>query len=481
MRKIALMLSLLFATSSYAKTVDNLASAFSEGELDARVRFQYFNTNWDDNDWGVGADDKDSKAGAIGGSLIYKTAPFYGLSAGAGFYTTHNISTLTRENGAKNTTSADLFAREKGTKYGDSYSMLAQAYLNYDVSKSSIKAGRFLMNNPWITPNDTKMIPVAVQGLSINSKEIGKTTIFLDYANKIKERGKTHFGSMADTLDTPVAIKNYYATQYTGNSAGYGEKKAKDVVVLGVKNNSVENLELQVWDMHWSDIVNQALLEANYSFKIGDIGTKIGARYIHQFDDGAGDIIKPRDGSVYDSAAVKFKGDSNNKVDTNLIALRAIFSYGSSEFLLSYSHTSSGGDLIAPWRGFPTAGYTRSMSVTDWNANTNAYKVGYEQDFNSLLKGLSTILSYNYYDRDPSKVGYQSATQRGYGNGDTHQANLDVIYKVASLKGLELKARYMIQDNQEVSNIAGNSGKKSHGYTNDTSNHELRLEANYFF
>ena len=42
----------------------------------------------------------------------------------------------------------------------------------------------------------------------------------------------------------------------------------------------------------------------------------------------------------------------------------------------------------------------------------------------------------------------------------------------------------MIQNNQVLAstdNIAGNTGAKSEGYGNDTSNKELRLEANYRF
>ena len=82
-------------------------------------------------------------------------------------------------------------------------------------------------------------------------------------------------------------------------------------------------------------------------------------------------------------------------------------------------------------------------------------------------------------------MGYQGQTNRYYNNGDTRQWNMDALYKVPTLKGLELKARYMIQDNQilsQASSIAmGNTGAKSEGYGNDTSNTELRLEANYRF
>ncbi|WP_295055178.1 OprD family outer membrane porin, partial [Sulfuricurvum sp.] len=257
----------------------------------------------------------------------------------------------------------------------------------------------------------------------------------------------------------------------------------------------IDSLELQAWGMHWDDIVDQGMVEANYAFEAGDTIITLGGRYMQQFDQGAGDIIKPKDASsIYSAGAVtatsptggnakvRFKGDSDNRVDTYMYALRTVVNYGASKLLLAYSHTDGEGDLIAPWRGFPTDGYTRSMTQTDWNANTKSYKAQFDYDFNTLISGFSALVSYSYYNRDTTKIGYQGQTQRYYGNGDTHQWNIDGLYKVASIKGLELKARYMIQNNDVVGqNIAGNSGGPSEGIKNDTSNNELRLEANYRF
>ncbi|MDD4855844.1 MAG: OprD family outer membrane porin [Sulfuricurvum sp.] len=494
-----------------AQAAEDLASAFKEGKLDGRIRLHYIGTDWDHNDdWLKGYNNtvlnkpnEDSHGAAIGGSLIYTTAPLYGVRAGAGFYTTHSLGILTNtDNGtttgnAKNTTGSDLFARGPGaaTNYGTGYSVLGQAYLQYNIAKSSVKGGRFLMSNPFISPNDTKMIPLAVEGASFVSNDIADTTIQLDYADKIKERGMTYFGSMADTGDTPDAIKNYYNTHYTAAGvSSFGQHSAPGVGILGVKNKSIKDLDLQGWYMTWPDIIDQAMAEANYKVKAGDVGLAFGARYMQQIDHGAGDIIKPMDGSsVYSSKAVtatsptggtstvRLKGDNDNSVDTYMYALRAIVNYKAARFMIAYSHTASGGDLIAPWRAFPTDGYTRSMTITDWNANTKAYKGQLDYDFNSMVTGLSALVSYSYYNRDPSKVGYQGQTDRYYGNGDTHQWNADVKYAVAGIKGLELKLRTMIQKNDVVTNITGNTGGASEGVGIDTSNKEMRVEINYLF
>jgi len=469
------------ATATFAAS--DIASAFKEGKLDGRIRAHYFYTDWERNGEVGGIDPQGL---AIGGSLIYKTAPLYGVSAGVGFYTTQNPAAITEKNlNVKMGTAADLFSRGPGSAsdFSKGYSVLAQSYLQYDVSKSSIRAGRMLMNSPFVTPNDTKFIPIAVQGVSAVSKEISDTSFMLDYMTGIKERGMDNFQNMANTGDTPDAIKNYYHTAYTSATAGYGQNSAPAVAVVGVKNTSVKNLELQGWVMNWPDIVRQYVLEANYGMKFGEFGLSFGGRYFLQSDEGAGDIIKPQTGSTYSTTAgIKFKGDNNNKIDTYMYALRAVSSYKAAKLLLAYSHTDKGGDLLAPWRAFPTDGYTRSMTQTDWNANTKSYKAQIDYDFSALLSGFSGLLGYSFYDRDSTRVPYQSMTNRGYGTGDTRQINFDILYKVPYVKGLEWKIRTMAQHNDKVGNVAGNTGgTAAQGINTNTSNRELRAEMNYYF
>ncbi len=551
--KLSLATALAIGMGSTAFGADDVASAFKDGKFDGRVRMQYFYTNWDDNEaWANTYDtagtktngtpgaksSADSRGLAIGGSLIYKTAPLYGVSLGVGAYTTqsphtnddgsNSTSSKTGYDSYKNTTASDLFARGPGaaTDFGSGYSVLGQAYVQYDIGKSDIKIGRMLMTNPFINPNDSKMIPVAVEGISARVAELGNNTLTLDYANRIKERGMTYFGNMADTGDTPDAIKNYYNTHYTGTSKSpvtaastyvntngatvavstassvgvYGSGgDAPAVMMAGIKNRSFKDLELQGWVMNWPAIVRQYMAEANYNIKLGSTGIGFGARYMAQQDTGAGDIIRPGSGdSVYSlmsptngtpagskATEVALKGDNNNKVDTHMLAVRTIVSYEKAKLLLAYARTDKGGDMIAPWRGFPTDGYTRSMTQTDWNANTKSYKAQIDYDLSRLVTGASVQLSYSYYDRDPTKVPYQSMTDRYYNNGDTKQWNLDVKYAVPYVKGLEWKIRTMIQKNSIVpDNLLPNGAlvaSASEGFGNNTSNREIRIEMNYLF
>lgn len=485
MTKISIATALLLGTAVFATAADDFASAFKEGKFDGRFRSQYFVTDWDMHD----GTNKDATATgfAVGGSFLYKTAPLYGLSVGAGLYTTQNPFGLTDVEDGKMTgvdkfnatTSNDLFLREgsgatplsgttpsKLVPYGKGYAVLAQAYLQYEIEKSKITGGHFLMTNPWITPNDTKMIPIAVKGIDVKSNDLANTTIQIDYVNEIKERGMTHFGNMADTGDTPDAIKAYYTTTYS-TAGTHGE--APDVLIAGVTNKSIDGLELQGWVMHWADLVDQGLIEANYAIEAGDAIISLGGRFIQQNDKGAGAIIKPKTNN----------GDTDQSIDSNLWAVRAITNYGPAKLLISASHTDDGADMIAPWRGFLTQGYTRSMTQTDWNADTNAYKVQFDYDFNQMVSGLSAFISYSSYDRNPIKKPYQSMTNRATQNDDTTQWNMDIAYKCSgSLKGMEFLARFMDQNN-DIDKV-GTTGA-ANGNKFDSSNREMRLEANYRF
>ncbi len=447
MKKLSMVTAIVLGLASTSQGADTVSNAFKEGKWEGRMRFQYFYTDWEDAS-------KDSANGkAMGGSILYKTAPYYGFTIGAGLYTTQNAFDITDpEDGVTATTSKDLFLRDSGSVYGEGFTVLAQSYLGYDFARTKTKVGRFLTTNPWITPNDTKMIPIAAEGVEIISNDLSNTTIQFDYVEKIKERGMTYFGDMGTTGDTPTKILNFYKG-----------KDDPDVFILGVKNKSIDNLELQGWEMHWDGLVDQAMIEANWATEVGDAIVGFGGRYIKQFDQGAGDIILPE--------GVKNNGDSDNSIDTDLWALRTTINLGNARLLLSTSHTSDGGDLVAPWRGFPTDGYTRSMTQTDWNAGTTAYKALLDYDFGDFIDGLSTTLSYSKYDRDESKKPYQSMTDRGFQNVDTNQWNLDIIQKLSGkFKGIELKARFMDQNNETTSL-----------YTKETSNREMRLEMNYKF
>ena len=215
MKKLSVVTAVVLGLASTSQGVDTISNAFKEGKWEGRIRTQYFLTDWDDNS-ATGKNGEDANGFAAGGSILYKTAPYYGFTFGAGLYTTQNPDGWTDvADGATATTSKDLFLRDPGSVYGEGFTVLAQNYLGYDFVRTKTKAGRFLTTNPWITPNDTKMIPIAVEGVEIVSNDLPNTTIQFDYVEKIKERGMTYFGDMGATGDTPTRSRIFIKAKMT--------------------------------------------------------------------------------------------------------------------------------------------------------------------------------------------------------------------------------------------------------------------------
>ena len=60
---------------------------------------------------------------------------------------------------------------------------------------------------------------------------------------------------------------------------------------------------------------------------------------------------------------------------TWLLGVRCDLALDNLQLRLAYTKVADKADIIAPWRGFPTAGFTRAMSQYNWYANTKSYMV----------------------------------------------------------------------------------------------------------
>ena len=131
-----------------------LADVFTQGEVYGRIRMNYFEWVYDD------APIHDPTGFALGGSLIYKTAPLHGISGTAGLYTAQNFGLLDEDDALFGRSGKDTFSRYDKMEEGDwGMTVLAQAYLQYHFHKTDIKIGRQIFESFLTKSNDTKMIP----------------------------------------------------------------------------------------------------------------------------------------------------------------------------------------------------------------------------------------------------------------------------------------------------------------------------------
>ena len=453
-------------TISYDKLppiADTIKEAFSEGMVYGRLRSNLIYWDWDEENYKTGGNQKDNRAMGVGGSLIYKSARLKGISSTFGMYTSQNpvFFREDKDDVGYAKTGKDTFSRDevkKGGDYSGHYGMtvLGQALLQYDVSKTSIFAGRQLFESVFAQSNDTRMVPNTFDGVSAEIKDIPGTKIQLAYFTEQKLRDH---------------IYSHDVIAYDGwkenDDSGVNKSLTKDLIgldnkliIASVKNESIKNLNASVGYLIVPDVVSNLMLEAYYKIPIGEWSVTPGARYMMQMDELHADT-----GVANVSVMTDGYGDPND-LDGKLYAARVDVAREPWMIRLGYSKISDDADIIAPWRGFPTGGFTRAMGQVNWLANTESYMISIDYDFDKagLIPGFRISTRYVIQDLDDEKPGVPA---------DNDVIQIDLFQKLAD--SLEMKIRTDLVDGD--TGTRDMNGKEK----TDISYNEYRLELNYLF
>lgn len=450
---------------------NNIAEVFTNGMFYGRLRTNLFRYDFENDANG------DNKAFGLGGSLIYKTAPLSGLSATAGFYYSSSPFDSLREedtNVGIVKSGKDTFSRYDVSKEGNWYmAVLAQAYMQYDLSKTSFKFGRQFFESTLTASNDTKMIPNAFEGLSVESKDIKDTTLKGAYLTAQKLRDHTTFHDVLTFKDSSGNQWNnnddsgvHKGLSYT-NFKNAGEDVDHELVVMAIANQSITKLKLDLTYTAVPEVFSSIIGEVNYKIDLGE-GYLLtpGFRYIEQFDNGGGDV----GGASLGGSLGRDKNPSTllgykdrYSLDGSAWMARLVLEKSALKILAGYSYIADEADLIAPWRGFPTGGYTRAMAQLNWIADTKSMMGEISYDFGkaNILKGFKAMGRYVIQDFDESKQAAGVAA-------DNKVIHIDLIQQLSSQ--LEARVRFATVDAQNRT-----SGIDKDSYS------EYRFEINYLF
>lgn len=460
--------------------VDSISEIFSEGMVYGRLRTNWFFYDWEKEVEGLV---EDQNILGLGGSLIYKTAPYAGFSATAGVYYTsagtgldNQPSNVALLKGGKDTISRFNVRNGKGS----SFAVLAQSYLQYEHKQFKARVGREIFNSFFTKSNDSKMIPNTFEGVTLESKNIEKTRLRAAYLTRQKLRDHDNFHSVImydDRGDAASGVinakwnENDDAAVHRGlnysNFEKIGQDKNPALLIVDGYTRALFTKELKVSAsaLYLKDLFYTAMLELNYKFDLGEGYTLTpGLRYVQQFDDGAGAI---GGASVSGLAATDANGGTSvgraaytnaDSVDTYMTAARLVLSKGAGSLSLGYTGVADEADFITPWRGFVTSGYTREMARYNWIANTKTYRLRGAYDFSKadIIEGLRTYLSYTYENYDEAKSL----------RNDAYLYYLGAIKEIESVPSLSARLRMQYVDEQ-------NSERIDHT--------EVRMELNYLF
>ena len=455
--------------------VDTVGDMFSEGLFYGRVRFNSFGFKWKEEiDVGDRSVRKDHAIAAIGGSLIYKSAYLNGFAFTLAGYTTQSRGSLSSNEAYLYKAGKGLLSRYDYISKGkQGISTIAQAYLEFHNEKSYVKAGRLIFESFLTASNDTKMIPNTFEGATLETAYLPDTLLKAAFLTKQKLRDHSEFHEVLAIADVISDDPFHKYSENDDSGVHFGLKKSKldalgikdRLMIVDVRNHSIENLTLRMNYTALPELVSSAMIQADYEMNFLDHDITPAFRYMRQFDHGAGAI-----GGANLKTLTSGYSDPDS-LDSWLFGARVDISNHSWKLRFGYTEIADKGDLIAPWRGFPTGGFARAMAQYNWYANTKSYMIRADLDLDTagLIPGVHAFMRYAVQDFDDDKLGTQA---------DSNVVTLDILKEFTAYPGLYMKFRmaHVVGDDDTVVSVNGVPKTKL-----DPSYDEARFEINYLF
>ena len=436
--------------------VEHFSEMFSKGMFYGRLRSNTFYYDWEKET----SSQNSHLISGLGASMIYKSATYSGIDLGVGLYYSQAFFDDKDDPVGRLKPGKDLLSRFDYTNTDNKgMGVVGQAYIGFSaIPKTYIKVGRQLVETFYTKSNDTKMIPNTFDGIVVDTKAVPDTPVRLGYLTeqKLRDHTQSHgvlrYGDANSTsADNPQWSENddtamHKGLTYTRLKAA-GKPTDAPLIVGDLHNTSIKNLQLDASFYAVPELVSEVMAEANYKIAMGSFSVAPGVRYIKQFDNGAGKV----GGAAYSGKLAGLSGEAGgykeaDSLDSQMIAARLVGAFGKYKINLGYTQVFDEADLITPWRGFPTAGYTRSMARYNWMANTKSYRIELQRAANktgiySDLYVQASVLhtdadeSKGYYDENfyyigfvhniPSLVDMQWRLRLGY--NDTEKENADSL------------------------------------------------------
>ncbi len=447
----AITIGLLSSVSLSA--ADDFASMFSEGKASGQIREFSISRSVEYTD---SKKDYTRDANAIGGHLKFVTGNYKGLSLATAFYTTNGFALGSDRTNSK-VVDPTLFGPNN-----ESYSILGEAYLKFNIDKTVFVGGRQKIKNAMISSDDARMLPNLVEEYSVTNKSIANTTLSITHTTKFAQGtfGRAYGGGILSATGGYSAgdSKNQVGKFVNMGTYAVGES-TNGVTSVSAVYTGIKGLKLQLSDFYAHDIMNTIYADASYKMKINSMTPFVAFQLIKQSDIGD---------KLLKNTAIS----TNGKLDSMYYGIKAGVSVNNFTAYAAYSATGKNSDsdkanegtatnsIITMWGGMP--GYTQGMVTRHHNlAGTKATKLVAVYNWKSFGPDLKTVAYYANYSMDKNN---------GYTHGDAKEAGFDIIYNTSFVKNLQLRLR---------ANYADDFNVKPDGNTLGWS--EYRFIANYNF
>ncbi len=269
------------ADNSNAGDSTTLLSAFKSGSINGHFRF--FHSSIRNQ-----GDLSDYHANAIGGGLRYESGSFHGLRVGvSGFYIFNAVSSdlALKDNvtGQANRYEIGLFDIANPSDLNE-INRIEELFLKYKRNETMFTFGRQLLNTPFINLQDGRMRPTSVEGIWFETA-FNKIHHFQSgWIYGIAPRGTKKWYSLASSIGVYPSGVNELGIK----SDYYGNIKTSGAFFFNYENKVIKNLTINFWDMWVQNIMNTALLQAEWQKQLTTIKFYSGVQLTLQNKSGDG-------------------------------------------------------------------------------------------------------------------------------------------------------------------------------------------------
>jgi len=317
----------------------DIDEALKTGKVSGQIRAAYVNQN---NALGT-----DTYATSLGGQFKYETGTWNNINLGIAAYISQKLPFATGNNEKANN---DLFADNAA-----SYVYLGEAYADYTRNDFSLRIGRQKIDTPLADTDDIRMHP-----------------------NTFEAAIATYKGFEGSTLVGGV-VKRFAGYDSDNDISKFKKLDGLDshgAAVVGITNESIENLALQGWYYGIDNIANVLYADATYAKELSETsGIEITAQY------------------------GQFNELQNSTIDGNVYGVGVSFNIDMLRVGAAYNKVSSGsGKAIA--NGFGGGPYFTSMEETtvDGLEDAKAYQFNAELDMSDAgIEGAKLAVLYGKF------------------------------------------------------------------------------------
>ena len=287
--KSVVFLLIFFVTLLH--TSQKLPDFLSNGELSAKIKYYYIETNKKFESHEVTS----SHSHAVGMQINYITPQIYNIKLHSTLMTTQGFllpksvesSTLAQDNG------------RRGYNPTKSFGVIAEFNLNYEDDNVNVWYGRKVITTPMIGAKEVRMLPSSVYGTSSTFFVNDTTAVTLSYIESFKQRPSNDF----------INIVKHALGEDTQSIIGKDEQSVVLVDILHV--DDIYTLHLN--NLYSENFINSAYLEL---------------RYKNDFYTLEGQVVSQK--SIGNADKNLDKVDSvtkGNKINSNAIGIRSIYTY----------------------------------------------------------------------------------------------------------------------------------------------------------